>query len=111
MCTQKGQKQINTNQKGNKTMNDRYDMLLKHLKLAKKMGVNVTFSQIDGWIKAATGKIHSIGVDDEGITVQVNEKVFFIDSTDSIFYDTTQNKNYYGIVDNDTPGYSLHITI
>lgn len=92
-------------------MNDRYDMLLKHLKLAKKMGVNVTFSQIDGWIKATTGRIQSIGVSDDGITIQVNEKIFFINETDSIFYDTSQNKNYYGIVDNDIPGYSLHIII
>ena len=77
---------------------------------AKSNGQEVTFIQIDGWVKAITGKITDIVVTELETVIVVNDsKEFYIDKTDSIFIDDTQDKKYYGLQCNELSDWSLAI--
>ena len=91
-------------------MKTRYQELMEDINNAKSNGQEVTFIQIDGWVKAITGKITDIVVSELETVIVVNDsKEFYIDETDSIFIDDTQDKKYYGLQCNELSDWSLAI--
>ena len=93
-------------------MSTKYQELMEDLNNAKSNGQEVTFIQIDGWIKAITGKITGIVVNEVETVIIINDsKEFYIDESDSIFIDDTQDKKYYGICANELSDWSLAIML
>ena len=91
-------------------MKTKYQELMEDINNAKSNGQEVTFIQIDGWVKAITGKITDIIVSEYETVIVVNDsKEFYIDETDSIFIDDTQDKKYYGLQSNELSDWSLAI--
>ena len=91
-------------------MKTKYQELMEDINNAKSNGQEVTFIQIDGWVKAITGKITDIVVTELETVIVVNDsKEFYIDKTDSIFIDDTQDKKYYGLQCNELSDWSLAI--
>ena len=93
-------------------MKTRYQELMEDLNNAKSNGQEVTFIQIDGYIKAITGKITNIIVNEiETVVIIDNRKEFYIDESDLIFIDDCENKKYYGLNCNELSDWSLAIMI
>lgn len=93
-------------------MKTRFQELMEDLNDAKANNQDVTFIQIDGWIKAITGKITNIIVNEiETVIIVDDRKEFYIEVSDSIFIDDTQDKKYYGLNCNELSDWSLAIMI
>ena len=92
-------------------MKNKFQELMEDLMNAKNNGTEVTFIQIDGYLKATTGKISDIIVTEEEHTIVVNNKEFYLEEDDSILIDDTQERKYYGVNCNDLSEWSLGIMI
>ena len=65
-------------------MKTKYQELMEDINNAKSNCQEVTFIQIDGWVKAITGKITDIVVTELETVIVVNDsKEFYIDETDN----------------------------
>lgn len=94
------------------TTKTRYQELMEDLNNAKSNGQDVTFIQVDGWIKAITGKITNIlNTDVETVVIIDDRKEFYIDESDSIFIDDCEDKKYYGLNCKELSNWSLTIMI
>lgn len=87
-----------------------FQKLIEDLTNAKNNGVDVTFIQGDGWVKATTGKISDIIVTEEEHVIVINNKEFYVEESDVIFFDDTQERNYYVVTCGDSE-WSLSIMI
>ena len=88
-----------------------FQELMEDLTTAKNNGTEVTFIQIDGWVKATTGKISDIIVREEEHVIVVNNKEFYIEETDSVYFDDCQERKYYGLECKELSDWSLGIMI
>lgn len=92
-------------------MKNKFQELMEDLTNAKNNGTEVTFIQIDGWVKATTGKISDISETNGEHIIVVNNKEFYLEEDDSIFIDDTQERKYYGVTCSELSEWSLGIMI
>lgn len=91
-------------------MKKRFQELMEDINNAKTNGQVVTFIQVDGWVKAITGKITNVIVSEFETVIVINDKTeFYINEDDLIFIDDTQDKKYYGLKCENLAGWSLSI--